>query len=81
MLLKKFRYRKPNGEESNRTVFVLSKPSDMYFGIDLSEFDEDEKSFYESELRKLYNGVEAAIEDMGLNNNYRNFKQSRIIES
>lgn len=79
-MLKRFTYEKANGERSERVVYVISPASDNTFTIDLTEFNEEERSFYETELQNLYNGVTAAIADMGLNNNYRLFKESRIIK-
>ncbi len=76
----KFQYTKPNDEVSNRCLFVLNKPSDSYFGIDLSEFNEEEKAQYNLMLEGLMASVAKEIENLGLHHNYRRFKEERINE-
>jgi hypothetical protein len=73
-----FEYEKPDGSKSTRELFVLNKPSDSYFGIDLSEFDEEEKSKYNEMLAQLMQSVNEEIENIGLQHNYRRFKEERI---
>ena len=76
--LKDFTYTKKPGDVSNRHVFVISKPSDCYFAIDLSEFDGKDLEFYEAELEAIYEWLEGRIEDMGLGSNYRLFKEDKM---
>ena len=76
--MKRFTYEKPDGEISDRSLFVLNKPSDSYFGVDLSEFTIDEQTKYNRMLERLMESVAEEIEVMGLKHNYRRFKEERI---
>lgn len=76
---KTFKYRKPNGDESHRDVFVISSPSESYLTIDLSEFDDDEKEEYLDELENAKQYLADIINELGLKTNYRNFRNDRIV--
>jgi len=76
--MKTFNYTKPNGETSTRNLFVLNSPSDSYFGIDLSEFNEEERSQYNKMLEQLMDSVKTEIVNIGLEHNYRRFKEERM---
>ena len=76
--MKGFTYTKPNGEVSERKLYVINFPSDSYFGIDLSEFSEEEQDYYNKALTELHKGVEDEIEKLGLAHNYRRFKEDRM---
>lgn len=76
--MKQFTYTKENGEVSSRNLFVLNSPSDSYFGIDLSEFSTEEQTQYNKMLETLMESVSEEIQNMGLNHNYRRFKENRI---
>jgi hypothetical protein len=78
--MKHFTYEKPDGEVSDRSLFVLNKPSDSYFGLDLSEFTVEERMKYNKMLKRLMESVAEEIEVMGLKHNYRRFKEERIRE-
>ena len=82
MQVNKFVYTKKTGSVSNREVFIVSTPSDLYFGIDLSEFSETEKEIYAAELEEIYVAsklrVETEIEMLGLSSCYRNFKKEGV---
>lgn len=78
--MKHFNYTKANGDVSERYVFPINMPSDMMLGIDLTEFDEKDRSAYVTQLELLYADVRDAIIDMGLNMQYRNFKKDGIEE-
>lgn len=80
-MIKDFIYKKPDGDVSRRIVYILNSPSDSYFGIDLSEFDEHEQNNYRLMLESLTDSMNQEIEKMGLAHNYRRFKEDRIIGS
>lgn len=74
-----FKYRKViGGEETDRAVFPISKPSDFLHAIDLSEFDKEEQEYYFKSLSNLFYQVKEEIDNLGLGNNYRNFKEEGI---
>lgn len=73
-----FQYTKENGEKSNRVVYVISSPSDMYFTIDLTEFDENERAWYIEKIKEAYENLRQEIKEIGLSTNYRNFKKHGI---
>ena len=76
--VREFVYTKANGDTSERVVFTLNPVSDMLFGLDLTEFSEDEREDYVSSLELLDDVIKGLIIDMGLNSQYRNFKESGI---
>ena len=76
---KQFKYRKPNGDESFRDVFIISPPSESYFTIDLSEFTELEREEYTEALEEGMLYLKDIIRECGLANNYRNFRRDRIV--
>jgi hypothetical protein len=81
-MLSIFKYRKDNGNVSDRVVFELEKPSNYLFGIDLSEFDASERAMYIDSLQEIEEAARkamtATIEALGLKNNFRRFKASGI---
>lgn len=79
-MIKDFLYKKADGEVSKRLIFVLNSPSDSYFGIDLSEFDQQDQNNYRLMLESMMDSVKEEIEKMGLEHNYRRFKEDRIID-
>ena len=77
-----FTYTKPDGSVSARDAFIVSSPSDSYFTIDLSEYDEDDRDAYTRALVELYEDMhyqmKEAIVDLGLSSNYRRFKAEGV---
>lgn len=77
-----FIYTKANGSVSERDVFVISTPSDSYFTVDLSEFNEDEQAAYTRALVQLYEDLKyqtaEAVQELGLSSCYRRFKANNI---
>ena len=78
--LANFVYVKSNGDLSNRCVFVISPPSNKLFGLDLSEYSEEERVTIQEELNHMYKEMEARIDAMDLSSNYRQFLTEGIIE-
>lgn len=74
-----FNYKKSAKDISTRAVFLLSGPSDKYFGIDLSEFPPDEREYYARELEILAETMKLGIEELGLKSNYRLFTESKVV--
>lgn len=78
--LVKFTYVKKDGSApTNRTVFPITMPSDKVFGIDLSEFNEEEQELYRAALEVAHKEFLKEIEEMGLSSCYRYFKEDGII--
>lgn len=77
-----FTYTKPNGDMSEREVFIISSPTDLYFGIDISEYSEADREVYRTQIMFIHNeymnAMKAELEELGVSSNYRNFKQERI---
>jgi hypothetical protein len=78
--VKEFHYKDSKGKETDRTVYMIGTPSDKYFGVDLSEFDTEERMYYAQELRNLYAFVHEGIKDLGLKHNFRYFKKDNMVE-
>ena len=83
--LNHFTYTKKIGQVSERDVYIVSVPSNKYFGIDLTEFSEAEKEIYVAELEEIYRHykqkLEAEIQMLGLSSCYRNFLESGVSDS
>lgn len=56
----KFKYRKANGTITDRTGIIVTRPSDHYGILDISELDEDEQALI-STLFKEYSAKKAAL--------------------
>ena len=77
-MLKKFTYKKKDGSVSDRTVFITSLASDCDMGIDLTEFDDNEREYYLKNLKMLKEEYDEGIKQMGLWGNWRKFKVEGI---
>ena len=78
-MIKKFTYKKENGEVSDREVFIITEPSDNYFGLDLTEKTKEEKNTINDTLGDLYDIINEYIVAEGLDTKYRTFKKDRIL--
>jgi hypothetical protein len=82
MNLEFFSYKSVKGKHSDRAAFIISEPSDSYFAIDLSEFPEDEQSYYAGILKDIYETnqkeLKEALRTLGLAGNYRRFKEEGV---
>lgn len=73
-----FKYKKSPEDVSNRTVVVLDQPSNKYFGIDVSDLDEDEQEQINAEIQNAQDTfktetIAAIIYKYELQNKFRNF--------
>lgn len=77
-----FTYTKPNASVSKRDAFVISCPSDSYFMLDLSEFNDEDKDAYTRALVELYEDMhyqmKEAVSELGLSSCYRRFKADGV---
>lgn len=73
-----FDYVDAKGKESHRVVYTINAPTDKYFGVDLTEFDEEERIYYIQALEDIYTVQLEEIKQLGLNNNYRFFKEEGV---
>ena len=84
MKIKEFKYTKPNGDVSQRTLIELVSPTEHIEGIDVSELSMDAYADFVVRLRDLetqiYNQRMALYADFDLTNNYRRFLPSRMTE-
>lgn len=78
--LQNFKYKDLKGKVTDRQVYVTGLPGDKVFGLDLSEFSEEEREFYVAELGYIYDTLKEQIVELGLKHQYRMFKESGIIE-
>lgn len=82
MKILNFTYTKADGSTSNRTVMPITTPSEGFFGIDLSEVeDEDLVSFvlaYERLYKEFQEKVDALLVSSDLKYNYRLFLQGNM---
>lgn len=77
-VLTSFTYTKADGSTSERVVVPISKPSDMMFALDLTEFDAEERQHYLERINEAFYNFDCAIADAGLKSTYRNFKKEGI---
>lgn len=78
--VKHFIYTKANGDVSERAVWPINTPSNMLFGLDLSEFDQEDREQYVQSLIELEHDYMDAIYELGLGSQFRNFKEEGIEE-
>lgn len=73
-----FDYTDAKGKHSHRHFWVLSAPSDSYYGYDLTEFDPDEREVYMEALEELMSDFYRGVSELGLKHNFRRFKEERV---
>lgn len=73
-----FTYTKPNGEVSERTALVLSKPSENYLMLDLSDLDSDEIDYLEQRVAEYESARKALLESFRFGPYMKSFKASRM---
>lgn len=73
-----FDYEDAKGKKSHRVIWPITGPSDKYFGVDLSEFDQREREYYTQALNEIYAVYLAEIKGLGLGSNYRYFKETGV---
>ena len=76
--VKKFQYKDTKGKETDREVYMIASPSDKYFGLDLTEFSEQEREYYIDELANLDEFIKDTVSQLGLKHNYRYFKKDKM---
>ena len=76
---KTFTYRKANGEEKERTVFVIAEPSASYHTIDLTNISKARLPEVLDQLQMAKLRLQEVITGLGLSDKYRNFRQDRIL--
>ena len=77
--MKTFTYEKANGEISTRTVVPIHPASRNMLAIDLTEYADNERVYYEQEIEKAQAIFRNTIAHIGLGTNWRNFRNDRII--
>lgn len=77
-----FTYNKDATHQSERVFIPLVAPTDKYFGIDVSELDEENQSCIAIELESLANKYkrdqEAIMAGYDVKHNYRSFFPSKM---
>jgi hypothetical protein len=80
-----FQYRKTPEHITDREAIILSKPSNNYFTLDITELDASELENLETGLVELQKGIDDAftartkwIRDNGFGNCYRNFSSDKM---
>jgi predicted aminopeptidase len=82
MQIKSFTYTKSNGSTSERTVLVISKPSQLLAALDISELDDEQQAMAAVEFGRLRDEYLAKLEvfkrQFDLTQSYRNFTAANI---
>jgi hypothetical protein len=77
MKIMTFDYVKANGTKSHRDVIMLRAPTDLYFGVDVSELPEEERITIAVELARvkgIYDkAISAVMHDHDVVHNFRQF--------
>lgn len=73
-----FDYTDVKGKQSHRIVWPIAGPSDKYFAVDLTEFEQEEREFLTQALNDIYTVYLAEIKALGLGSNYRYFKEQNV---
>ena len=72
-VIKHFIYKKKDNSTSERYVHSMDFNGDKLFAVDLTEFDEIERSDYEAVLNQIRAEYIQAIKDAGLGEQFRYF--------
>ena len=80
-----FQYRKTPENITNREAIVLSKPTDNYFTIDMTELDSVQRQKlekgleeYDNKLNDLFSLRTKWLRDSGFGSNFRNFNKDKM---
>ncbi len=80
-----FQYRKTPENITNREAIVLSKPTDNYFTIDMTELDSVQRQKlekgleeYDKKLNDLFSLRTKWLRDSGFGSNFRNFNKDKM---
>ena len=73
-----FTYTDGKGKATERDVVVYAFASDFDSAFDLSEYNKDERDYFEEQLLELHEQFLADIKELGLSSNYRRFKTKGI---
>ena len=75
-----FWYKKKANDVSERFVVPIGADKHLLNVVDLTEYDEDERDFYEKKLHDIRINYINAIKDAGLETNFRSFNMERMYE-
>jgi len=73
-----FTYTKANGSVSERVALVLSKPSDNYLMLDLTDLDADEIDYLEQRVAEYKTEQKALLDKYKFGPYMKTFKESGI---
>jgi hypothetical protein len=80
-----FQYRKTPENLTNREAIILSKPSNNYFTIDITELDNQERIILNTGLIELQKEIDNAfthrtkwLKDNGFGTHFRNFNKDKM---
>lgn len=84
MKILNFTYTKESGETSNRVFMPIFVPTQNYFGVDLTELDDEQvvefALEYESALQDFEMQVQKILAKHDLKRNYRNFNPNNMTD-
>ena len=75
-----FKYTKSNGSVSERVALVLSKPSENYLMLDLSDLDAEEMDYVEQRFEEYENERKLLLEKYKFGPYIKSFKSTGISE-
>lgn len=78
MRLKEFSYKDAKNVVTQRLVYEVHPASDSCLALDLTEFNKAEREYYVEQLERVDDMVKQEIREIGLNAQYRRFKEDRI---
>ena len=73
-----FTYKKDNGDISHRKLMVLNEPSDLYFGVDVTNVDKDTTEELNMLMKKQGRELEEFLVEKSLTSKYRSFKKNGV---
>ena len=77
-----FTYTKDADNITNRVFIPISKPTDKYFGIDITELDIEDQGTFTAKLEDLKDEYDQKVDDLlrdyDLNYRYRSFLPSKM---
>jgi len=83
MKLLTFKYSKED-KITNRVFVPISKPSDLYFGVDISELDMEDQAIFSIEIEKIMLNQKEQIAnlmaELDIKHSYRHFRPEQMLE-
>lgn len=78
-----FQYMKSPNDITDRVFVALGEPSDKFFGVDITELDDEEQGLFMAGVNKAFEEyteqLNVLMQEFDIKNNYRYFKPEKMV--